>query len=428
MTRRIGGLLALGVGAIGVLMAGLGGWATQVDIAGAVLAPGVVEVEAERQVIQHPDGGVVGAIFARDGDQVVAGDVLVRIDGTFLASERDLIDRQLFEIAARRARLEAIRDDLTAPDFSALAAMSTAGDAAWAKERVRDELRLFNVRAAALEQERRQTGEQIAQIGDEVDGLMVELAARQEEAEIVAGERANQEQLFENGLVPVARVLSLRREAARLAGDIGRLKAAAAGAEGRAAALELESLKRIEERRGDAIAEIASDRSREIALQERRLVLEERLARLELRAPVSGTVFGSRVSALKSVLRPAEAVMYLIPGEGRLNVSARVAPADADAVYAGQPVDLRFSAFDQRETAPIPGQVVRLSADVVVDDAGNAYFEAVIAPDTAALGEMRNLILPGMPVEAFIRTSDRTAMAYLTEPLMRYFARAFRGG
>ncbi|MEL7345321.1 MAG: HlyD family type I secretion periplasmic adaptor subunit, partial [Pseudomonadota bacterium] len=116
---KLRGALAAGCVAIGLLGAGLGGWATQVEIAGAILAPGVVEVEAERQVVQHPDGGVVGAILARDGDRVQAGDILVRIDGTFLASERDLIDRQLFEIAARRARLQAIRDDAAAPDFVA---------------------------------------------------------------------------------------------------------------------------------------------------------------------------------------------------------------------------------------------------------------------------------------------------------------------
>ena len=259
-------------------------------------------------------------------------------------------------------------------------------------------------------------------------GLAAELAAREAEADIAAGERADQEALFKGGLVPAARVMALRREAARLDGEIGRLRAAMAAAEGRVAALRLDALKRAEERRGEAIAEIAADRSREIALTERRLVLSERMARLEVRAPVAGTVFGSRVAALQSVVRAAEPIMYLVPGDGRLQVSARVPPGDIDVVYPGQPVDLRFSAFDQRQRAPVPGRVLRLSADVVVDEAGQGYFEAVIVPDREGLAGLAAAIVPGMPVEAFIRTEDRTAMAYLTEPLSRYFARAFRGG
>ena len=224
------------------------------------------------------------------------------------------------------------------------------------------------------------------------------------------------------------RVLQLQREEARLQGEIGRLRSVIAEARGRIAGIEIEVLKLGDRRREEAIAMLRDLRYSEIDLKARQMQLSERLARLDVRAPVDGVVFDSRVFAVQSVVQAAQPILFIVPGDQPFQVMARIDPVHIDQVFAGQPVSLRFTTFDQRVTPEIEGQVVRLSADVVSDDAtGAIYYEAIIAPNTASIAAAGSLELrPGMPVEAFLKTRDRTPMSYLTQPMTSYFNRAFR--
>jgi HlyD family secretion protein len=417
----------IGLGSIFLLLSSLGTWSMATQIAGAVVASGTVEVESDRQVVQHPDGGVVGEINVRDGDRVAAGDVLVRFDDTFLRSELAVVERQLLEAEARQIRLSAERDGIADPVF-AVPDTFAALDPAWVAGQMEGQRNLFFARRQSLTQETRQLDEQKRQIENQIVGIEAQRDALDIQLDLIVEEATDLRDLLSRGLVPVGRVLELSREEARLRGEIGNLTARIAEARGRIATINIEIIKLTDRRREEAITTLRDLRFSEIDLTQRRLTLQEQLSRMEVRAPVAGTVFGTKVFALQSVIQPAEPMMYIVPGDQPLQVSARIDPIHIDQVFAGQPVALRFSTFDQRTTPEVNGTVERVSADTVVDEAtGQHYYEAILRPNDVELDALPDVeLLPGMPVEAFLKTRDRTPLSYLTQPLMSYFNRAFR--
>ena len=419
--------LTIGFAAIVLMLGGLGAWSLGTQIAGAIVARGIVQVESERQVVQHPDGGVVGTIVARDGDRVEIGDVLIRLDDTFLLSELGTVEAQLLEIYGRQGRLAAERDGETELEIAGVPDYQTVSDAE-VTEQIEGQISLFEARKTSLSQEIEQLGEQRVQIDKQVEGTEAQLEALDAQLEIVSTERGNLEGLLSQGLVQANRVLELQREEARLQGEIGNLTARVAEARTRQYELAIEALRLTDGRREQAITELRDLQYTEIELEERRISLIERLNRLDVRAPVSGTVFDSQVLTVGAVVRAADPMMYVVPGDQPLQVSARIDPIDVDQVFPGQPVSLMFTTFSRRTTPEVAGSVVRVSADAVTDQAtGETYYEAVVSPDASALEALPDLtLLPGMPVEAFLKTDERTPLAYLTQPLTVYFTRAFR--
>lgn len=418
--------ISIGFAAILLLVGGVGIWSVDTQIAGAVVATGTVQVESERQVVQHPDGGVVGEILARDGDSVAAGDVLVRLDGTFIRSELAVVERQLAEIFARRSRLIAERDG-SELDFRDVPEFELIG-AGGIQDQIEGQKNLFAVRKVSLGQEIQLLGEQQNQIDQQIVGAQAQQKASNRQLELIEKELSDVQSLFDRGLVQVTRLLELQRAEARLQGEIGGLVSTVAEARTRISALEIEMLKLGDARREEAISRLRDIQFSEIELQERRISLAEQLARLDVRAPVAGTVFGSRVFAVQGVIQSAEPMMYVVPGDQPLEVSARISPVDVDQVYLGQDVSLMFTAFNRRTTPEVSGLVARVSADAETDEAtGTTYYEAILQPDHKELAKLTAItLLPGMPVEAFLKTEDRTPLSYLTQPLTVYFNRAFR--
>jgi len=421
------GPMFLGYFVIFALLGSIAYWSLATQIAGAVVAGGVVKVESDRQVVQHPDGGVVGEILARDGDVVKAGDLLIRFDDTFLQSELEIVARQLLEIYARRIRLEAERDGKEALDFGQLDEFASL-DQVWVGEQLAGQESLFQARLETLSVSREQQSEKISQIKSLINGMDSQIGAYQRQLVLINEELVSQQDLLDKGLVTNARVLELSREQARLEGEIGRLTADIAEARGQITGINIELSGLIEERREKAITTLRDLRFREIEMAERQLSLLEQLSRLEVRAPVGGTIYGSSVFALRSVVRAAEPMMFLVPGDQPLQIAARIDPVHIDQAFVGQAASLRFPTFDQRKTPEITGHVTRLSADTIVDEAsGVSYYEAIVVPNDGAFDAVPDLELrPGMPVEAFLKTRDRTPLSYLVQPLANYFNRAFR--
>jgi HlyD family secretion protein len=287
---------------------------------------------------------------------------------------------------------------------------------------------LFDARRTSLTQERDQIAEQQVQIEAQIEGAEAQRAAALRQLALVQDELADVTTLFDRGLVQATRVSELAREAARLEGETGRLASIIAEARTRIAGLDIESLRAGDRRREDAIGELRDLQVTAFEFDQRRLDLTERLSRLDIRAPVAGTVLGSQVTAVQAVVQAAEPMMYLVPGSAPLEVAVRIAPQDIDQVTPGQPVTLVLTAFSTRTTPDIPGTVARVSADAETDArTGQPYFEAIVIPDPNALAALDGVtMVPGMPVEAFLRTEDRTPLAYLTRPLTTYFDRAFR--
>ena len=422
--------LRLGLGGLALLIFGFGGWASFSEISGAVIAPGQIEVDQNRQVVQHPDGGVVAEILAQEGDTVRQGQLLIQLDATRLGSELAIVEGQLFELMARRGRLEAERDDRPEPVYDALLRDSAAsnGDAAVL---MAGQSQLLAARRASTAQEVAQLAKRRSQIDTQITGISAQSQALGQQLQLIEEELTDQQTLLDRGLAQAGRVLALRREQARLSGQLGELTAQRALAQERATEIDLEVIKLRTQQREEAITRLRDLQFRELELAEQRRALLERRDRLAIRAPVSGIIYGLQVTTPRSVIRAAEPVMFIIPQDRPLVIAARVDPIHIDKITLGQPVNLRFSALDQRTTPELTGEVAKVSPDAFVDQArGLSYYRAEITLPEAEQAKLPNTIrlLPGMPVEAFIRTGDRTPLAYLTKPLTDYFSKAFRDG
>jgi len=421
------GPLLLGAAALVLLLGGLGLWSALTPISGAIVASGLVEVDRNRQVVQHPDGGVVAEILVKDGDMVAAGAPLVRLDGTLLRSELTIVEGQFFEILARRGRLEAERDDqdtIRFPRELTDLALSRPDMA----ELVDGQQRLFAARAETLANELDQLARRRDQIGNQIEGIAAQRRALSQQIDLIATELADQQSLLDKGLAQASRVLALQREKARLEGQAGELDASRAETAGRMTEIDIEIVKLGSQRREEAVTQLRDLGYRELELAERRRALSEQIARLEIRAPVAGIVLAMQVTTPRAVIRPADPVLFLIPQDRPLVIAARISPIHIDEVHIGQPVTLRFAAFDSRTTPEIEGHVTTLSADALTEEAtGATYYraEVEIAPGQVAALDDRRLV-PGMPVEVFVRTDARTPLAYLVKPLADYFRRAFR--
>jgi HlyD family secretion protein len=421
--------LIIGLLSLLVLVGGFGTWAALTKISGAIIAGGRIEVDQNRQVVQHPDGGVVEAILVKEGDVVQAGQVLVRLEARDLQSQLSITESQLYELMARRGRLEAERDDKDHAEFDPLL-LEAADKNPDAADLIAGQNRLLRARAQSTAAEIDQLHKRRGQIADQIVGIKAQQVSLSRQIELIKQELADQQVLLDKGLAQASRVLALQREEARLSGTMGDLKAQAAQAGGRITEIEIEILKLGTTRREQAISQLRDQQYRELELREQRRALIQKMQRLEITAPVAGVVYGMKVFALRSVIRPADPVLYIVPQDRPLIINAKVEPIHIDKVFVGQDVTLRFTALDQRRTPELTGRVVQISADAFQDDATRqAYYRAEIVlseGEQAKLPEGTTLI-PGMPVEAFIRTQDRTPIAYLVKPFMDYFAKAFRG-
>ncbi|WP_037312798.1 HlyD family type I secretion periplasmic adaptor subunit [Ruegeria halocynthiae] len=417
----------VGFAALVILVGGLGVWAVQTRLAGAIISQGNIEVQSNRQVVEHLDGGVVGEIFVRDGDEVGSGDLLVRLDDTFLSSEKTIVESQLFELLARRIRLEAERDGVAANDLQVqLDDLQKQEDIT--PDLIAGQQRLFEARLETLTQQTQQLGKQRVQIESEIDGTEAQLVSLRRQVELIKEELEDQQSLYDRGLTQASRVSALLREEASLTGEIGRLEASIARLKGQIAATEIEIVELTATRREEAITALRDAQTQISELAERRLSLDVRLSRLDIRAPVAGRVYDSQVFALQSVIQPAEPMMYVVPQDTPLLVAARVDAIHVDQLHIGQPVALRFPAFNQRETPEIDGHVITVSADTFTDDnTGQTFYRAEVVPDEGQIDRLNGqALLPGMPVETMIKTDERTPLSYLVKPMADYFNRAFR--
>lgn len=421
------GPVLLGGITVAALMATLLLWGIGTRIEGAIVAPGQVQVESNRQIVQHPDGGVVASIAATEGQPINAGDLLLTFDGSLLASELTIVEGQLFETRARRARLEAERDDAPAPTIPADLA-SIARDRADVAEQVEGQLRLFEARRDTLARQTDQLSRRKEQTAAQIAGIDAQSAALETQLALIQSELSDQKALLEKGLAQSSRVLALEREQASLLGRQGELAAQRAQSEGRITEIDLEILRLAATRREEASTLLRDIGSAEIELTERRRALIERIARLEVRAPVAGIVLGLAVTTPRAVIRPADPILYIVPQDRPLVIAARIAPLHVDEVHVGQAVRLTLPAFPANSTPELTGTLAVISADALTDQAtGQPYYLAEITlpqEQVARLGDLT--LLPGMPVDAFIRTGARTPIAYLLQPFTDYFRKAFR--
>ncbi|MFC4173433.1 HlyD family type I secretion periplasmic adaptor subunit [Microvirga sp. GCM10011540] len=416
----------LGLSAALLLVGGLGGWSVVTELSGAVMAPGAVVVDSHVKKVQHPTGGVVGEILARDGDRVKAGDVVVRLDETVARANLAMVSKSLDELYARQARLEAERDGQTRIVVPELL-RARAGDPAVAGL-LHGEQRLFESRQAAREGQKAQLQERIAQLREQIDGLSLQASAKADEIGLIQDELKGVEQLWKKNLVPLTRVTALKREETRLRGERGQLISTMAQAKGRISETALQILQIDQDLRSEVSKELREAQGKVAELVERQVAAQDQLKRIDIRAPQDGVVHQSAVHTVGGVVAAGDALMLIVPEADELSIEVKVAPQDIDQLVPGQETVLRLSAFNQRTTPELKGEVSLIAADLVTDQrSGAQYYPVRVAfadGERERLGETK--LVPGMPVEGFIQTGYRTVFSYLTKPLADHLTRAFR--
>ncbi|MGA7430025.1 MAG: HlyD family type I secretion periplasmic adaptor subunit [Xanthobacteraceae bacterium] len=411
---------------IGVLAFGLGGWASTAEISGALIAQGSLVVDSNVKKVQHPTGGVVGELLAHDGDHVKEGQVLLRLDETVTRANLAIVTKGLNELYARKARLAAERDGAdSVPTPRELAQNADDPDV---KEALNSERKLFDLRRAARAGQKGQLQERITQLQQEITGIDAQLTAKDQELALIAQELQGVRELWQKNLIQLSRLTSLQRDEAKIQGERGQLVAQSAEAKGKIAETQLQIIQIDQDLSSDVAKELRETESKIGEYVERKVTAEDQLKRTDIRAPQDGTVFQSTANTVGGVVTAGDPIMLIVPESDNLLVEVKVDPKDIDQVQIDQPVVLRFSSFNARTTPEINGKVVRIAADTSTDQrTGASYYLVRIsmsADEVRRLGDVK--LTPGMPVEAFIQTGERTMLSYLIKPLHDQFMRAFR--
>lgn len=403
------------------LIAGCGSWAVRAQLSGAVIAHGKVVVKRQLKQMQHRDGGIVGAILVENGDEVQAGDVVIRLDPTQTRAELGVIKSQLLEYCGRRARLIAERDG--EQNISFAAGYQFAPESAAIAD---GEMRLFAENRALHEAQRDQLTFQVRQYEEQVRGLEAQKKSNAAERAILAGEFERIRQLVGRRLIETAKVRSVERDLAKVDGKSGEIAADIARVKGQISETRLKLIELDKKTRAQAQKEVRDLEAKIAVLSERKAAAEDKLSRMELRAPISGTVTDLAIHTVSGVISPGQTMLSIVP-KGELIVEARVPPVDIDQIAPGQRIRLRFSAFNMRTTPEIEGVVSVVGAAATTDRAsGQSYYlTTIVIADKRKDLDGRHLV-PGMPVEAFFETKQRTALSYLVKPFTDQMMRSFR--
>lgn len=415
--------LAAMVGLFGFVFA----WAATFNISGAVIGKGQVQASANRIAVQHPVGGVVAQILANNGDKVKSGDVVVKLDDSSLRSELATVDSELFELLANEARLEAELDDRRTLSPHPLLQQAVAEDPG-----IRS---LLEQQQRQLDAYHRSLGTQVSlmqrqrsQATDEAMGVQAALGAKREELALLEQELAQATENLRKGYVTRTVVSTLQRDVIRARGDVGSLAAKRAELQGKVAEQRLKTYATPLDVRELSADKLNLSRQQSKRLIESRNAILYKLDRLDVKAPVSGMVFDSKLLGPRSVIEAAKPIMYIVPNNRLDLVVVRVEATDIEQVHVGQEAGLRFTTFNKRSTPIIAGRVTAISADSFLDEKTQAsyYFVDVklIQPELKKLGGVE--LLPGMPVDAFLETESRSPASYVVRPVSDFFAKALR--
>ncbi|MEP3047961.1 MAG: HlyD family type I secretion periplasmic adaptor subunit [Roseibium sp.] len=408
-----------------ILIGGLGTWAVTQQISGAVVGSGTIVVESNIKDVQHREGGIVKEIHVQNGDLVEAGNLLIRLDDTVTRANLAVVEKQLTELAAQEIRLTAERDDLKMPVFKAGVA---SADGTNLSEIERSQLMLFEARQAGLKGRAQQLKEQIGQYETQIEGLTAQLDAKAIEIDLVDQELLDLATLLTKQLVSKSRVTALRREQAGLQGEYGQLVSSIAQAREAISEREIQILQLEEDTRAGVLEDLQDVRSRIAQLEEQQIAALDELSRVDIVAPQTGYVHQLAVHTVNGVISPGETAMLIVPREDNLIVEAQIRPVDIDQLGQDQIARVRFPSFDQRTTPELNARLLSVSPDLTEDErTGMTYYTARLVLEEAELAKLGDkALVPGMPVEAFLTTQDRTVLSYLVKPVTDQIAHAMR--
>lgn len=414
--RRIGYLILLATFGL------FGSWAALAPLDSAALGPGVVMVKSYRKTVQHLEGGIVRELRVRDGDQVKAGDVLLRLDDTQARAELEMVRSQLIAARALEARLLAERDGLETP--------APLADLDPADPRVREaqdsEARIFQSRRTSLLGEVGILEKTVVQLEEQIRGFQAIVASKQELAASFEEEIGDLRALLAEGFVDKQRLREQERSLSRLRAEVAEHRSAIAQARLRIGEAQLQILQLKKTFASDVATQLGEVHTQVYDLHERLAAVQDRAERTLVRAPESGMVIGMTVHTLGGVVGAATPLLDIVPASEELVVEVQISPADIDRVAPGKLADIRFSAFKSSTTPVVEGRLVHVSADRLInEDSGLPYYLGrleLTEQGRQALGDL--VLVPGMPAEVLINTGERTLLNYLLQPASNAFARS----
>lgn len=412
----------------GILVFGLGGLAAVLPMNGAVIGPGQVTVSSYVKQIGHPAGGVVSDIMVRDGDHVVKGQPLMKLDATVTAATANYTGENVDQLLARAARLTAERDnaaDVTFPAELAGRAADPNIAALMAQER-----KTFVLRRDARRSMTAQLGQRISQTQADVASSSMKAKSFTDQAALITDELDATRKLYEKRYTTLDRLNALERSASGLGAEATSAREAAVSGMARIGELRLQMGSIQADARSTAAGELMDVLARISELRRAQVAADDSYDRAVIRAPQAGTIDKLAYRTVGGVIPAGQTILELVPDNDRMVVEATVSPVDIDQVHLGQKAMIRFSAFSARTTPELAGTVSHVSADRTDDKTNrSAFYRVTVTLDNRELQKLGNLQLrPGMPAETFIQTGQRTMLSYILKPLADQLARAFREG
>jgi HlyD family type I secretion membrane fusion protein len=423
-SMRSAGLLGWTV--IALFFGAFGAWAVSAPLHGAVVANGIVKVESNRKSIQHLDGGIIKELWIKEGDQVQAGDVLIVLDGSQARAEYEVFSQQalVLRLTEERLRTEYNRGTELAlpPDLK-----NRAEDAdvlsVW-----RGQVHQFESRRAAVEGQRKVISEKIAQLESQIKGAEAQVISYRAQMESVRKELESLQPLVDKGLIARPRYLQLERAGVALEGQMAETQANIAKSR-QAIAEQMQQMAQLD---NDRMTEISKDlrdtQARLLEVIPRRANAQAVLGRVAIRSPYAGRVVGLNVFSVGGVINRGDKILDIVPEKESLIIEAQIAVDEISEVHPKMHADVHLTAYKQRITPVVRGEVVQVSADRLTDNrTGSPYYVALIQVDEQELASIPNVKLyPGMPAIVMIQTVERTAFDYVVGPLAMSFNRAFR--
>lgn len=424
--RSIRNYKRVGLTMIFLVSSTFGLWATTAPLASAVVASGHFEVGGNIKKVQHQTGGVISEILVDEGDRVTEGQILVRLDPTMAKSNLEIVTHQLVELNVSAARLRAERDG--ASQFVLPKGMELDAPAFDVARLYASELKLFAARIDARHGQQNQLLERIAQLEKQITGIGEQVKSKKRERQLLADELDGLRELLKKNLVQFGRVNELDRAAANLDGEIGQLDAAEAEQRGKIAETHLQILNLDQVSVADANKELRDTESKINELQQRRVEAADILDRVDIKAPRTGIVHLLAVHTVGGVVGAGDVLMNIVPETSPLTIEVRISPRDVDAIHRNDKAFVRVAGLNRATAPDLVAKVDLIAADLALDPATHtAYYPVRIS---LAPGQIERLngtpLVPGMPVDAYITTSERTFANYIMEPVLDRLSRAIR--
>jgi len=408
-------VFVLGFGMFG----GLVWWASASKIQGAVVASGTIEVEGDLQVVDHLEGGVISEIFVSEGQTVEAGDVLLQLDAERVIAQRGMLQNQLANSLARRARVaaEAAQAEKISFETELLDLVRSYPDFQLILDA---QERLFASNLQSDNGERSIFLERISQLEGQLKGYDDRGAALNAQLQLVRDDLSVLQELQSKGLTRGARVIARQEDEVVLMGRLSQVESDRQSALQQIAEVKQRGLQ-INRQRRSTIAQEQQIVTQEIYdLRQRLLAMDTMVDRLTVTAPMSGTVVGFDLNTVGASISSGEEIMRIVPRGKGMIIEAQIATSDVDEVTVGQEARIRLSAYSFRKTPPISGQVTYVSGDSFYNTpTSSEFFRIKVSLSQEELADLPQIqIQPGMPVQVMVSTTEQTIMSYLLDPVL----------